>query len=630
MGIFGIGQLIKEYAATIPSTPIPPNSRILIDGSGWCFHLLNQHHLSTTHTVSPLSRHHNGDYDLLAARTQQYIDDLQQLGLQPEVWWDGTKTKLKAKTHSTRLKQRKIQMNKHRLFCEEGVTCSQDDLPPPPLFITQVQCTLDQLGVPQIHCDYEADPDLAQESATALNTFVLANDSDFLFFQGCKYIQLQAGIESHPSTVQQAQELEVFSGGSTHSRRLVPYAQILTRKGLADHFQSNERILVEWAMYVGNDFTGPLVRTKAHGKNKKNNSSSSQQLFVVFDANHLVDPSITDRLPDRDTYQQDPESMLDELFSLDLCEEFNLELSSHNAGLQTAIDFSRAYYNHGDMRGFEDDRREQGSHEYRRGGGDEEEEGENEMNWDETSISFTTYLDRMDVRNGKASQNPTMKFGDVLLTAMIKTNTRSMHRMAIQRILEGERLFYNNKGGSSSGSSSEDDGTMVDVHLIWEDVQFSYAYQKACKRLRSRLKSCAVDDHDDHESETKTHEKERYTQILSHARNQPRSLFHGPTFHLMVKDYRLEEEKQQQQQQQSLNKQTLLEEEIRTKLASLQLEEDQEQEKQEEQEQEEDDGLLPIDHHRERILQHIAQHRVTIIQVRFSGVCCRVLWCVYL
>ena len=562
MGIHGISHLVKQYLAATTQTIILPNSRILIDGAGFCFHLLNNtspslNDSSPNETTGPLSRHHNGDYTHLAHRVQQYITYLRDhCNLIPEVYWDG-KSKLKQKTHDSRKKQRIQCLKRHQLYCEEGIKTNQDDLPPPPLFTIQVRHTLTEMNVRQVRCEYEADPDMAQDSSLT-GSYILANDSDFLFFQGCKYISFESGIQC----------IQNENGNGTTTLK----ACILTRAGFAEHFQTNEHTLVEWGLFLGNDFTGPLVRN--HRKRKKtssqqddddDNNQNNTSLFILCGLDGITD--VTTPLPNREEYEKsgDPESLLDEFFGLferaETKEKYWLKSVTGdllNDPLETALLFSRAYYNHGDMSGFEDDEPSERKSNRNKNDGDDDERG----------IPFFINL----VPSNDAS------IGSIVLEALLtEDNFDDVHYDAIIGIMAGERYYYDD----------DTHGAMHDVHLKYDDVTFAYKYQKSCRRLMSVIRNQWASN------ETMMHEI-----VLTNPENSPSKLFHGPTFHILCK-------KQRELVAAELAATNLNDLEIKMNDCTL---DDNENETKTQRD------TLPIDDHKDRILQHIATHQVTIIQ----------------
>jgi hypothetical protein len=81
MGIKGLWTVCQDLDFGHPS-PIAPGTRLLIDGPGWVFHLIE--------SPSALSRRDGGDLSEVARRVREAITRFVRAGLVPEVWWDGT------------------------------------------------------------------------------------------------------------------------------------------------------------------------------------------------------------------------------------------------------------------------------------------------------------------------------------------------------------------------------------------------------------------------------------------------------------------------------------------------------------------------------------------------------------
>ena len=121
---------------------------------------------------------------------------------------------------------------------------------------------------------------------------------------------------------------------------------------------------------MGNDFTGPFVK---------------QGIFNVIDGNQNENEELTLLLPDGDEYRHENEKKLEKLNEMLSNNTYALK-STSNAALQNAIDFSRAYYNYGDMSNFDDDQNES----------NDDDEDDNRRR--ETS-NCDMYLKRMNLRN---------------------------------------------------------------------------------------------------------------------------------------------------------------------------------------------------------------------------------------
>ena len=230
MGVRGLAEILSDFLDETPWQRLAGRTRVLIDGAGWAFHLLGG-----------LARHHGGDYAALEARVEEVLQNLSDAGLAPEVWWDGARTRMKARTKRKRADGRLEEERRLFQYCVDGaMQVTQASLPPPPMFTLCVRHALARLGVPQVVCEYEADPAMAAESA-ATGAIVHALDSDFVFMEGCRYVPFGY--------------LKLGAGGGGQMQ-----AKVLTRAALAKSFDVNESILVEWAIFLGNDFTGPLIQ----------------------------------------------------------------------------------------------------------------------------------------------------------------------------------------------------------------------------------------------------------------------------------------------------------------------------------------------------------------------------------
>eukprot|EP00670_Eutreptiella_braarudii_P001218 CAMPEP_0174296030 /NCGR_PEP_ID=MMETSP0809-20121228/46610_1 /TAXON_ID=73025 ORGANISM="Eutreptiella gymnastica-like, Strain CCMP1594" /NCGR_SAMPLE_ID=MMETSP0809 /ASSEMBLY_ACC=CAM_ASM_000658 /LENGTH=1189 /DNA_ID=CAMNT_0015398745 /DNA_START=56 /DNA_END=3622 /DNA_ORIENTATION=+ len=281
MGIWGLTTLVQEQILpSQPWTPIPAGTRLLVDGCGWAYYLLDhdeppmpptatpdnssavESSVDTTETgcvipgapclasspatphsptAAPLRRDHGGDYAALAARAEGAVAAIRRTGLALEVWWDAPappSQPLKARTSALRHAQYEAAVARLHLACTDDVPYPQGDLPHPPLLRAQLQATLRGLGVPQVLCPDEADVALARESAEAA-AVVYARDSDFLLLRGARYVPFGA--------------LRCPAAGEAS-------AVCLSRQCLAAALQTSEALLVEWALLLGNDYTGPFPR----------------------------------------------------------------------------------------------------------------------------------------------------------------------------------------------------------------------------------------------------------------------------------------------------------------------------------------------------------------------------------
>ena len=103
MGVHRFFTLARDHVLpSVPHTPLPQGTRILVDGNGLAFYLLT--HDGSAHDqdrggaepahadaagMQLLARDHGGDYALLAARVRSTFATFRAAGHEPEVWWDG-------------------------------------------------------------------------------------------------------------------------------------------------------------------------------------------------------------------------------------------------------------------------------------------------------------------------------------------------------------------------------------------------------------------------------------------------------------------------------------------------------------------------------------------------------------
>ena len=549
MGVHGLTQLIQAFLAETPFSPVPRGTRVLVDGPGWAFHLLNRG------PGPPLARHHGGDYAAMEARVTEDIAALRAAGLCPEVFWDGPRTKLKSRTHASRLRQRRAERRRLFQVCFDGAVYPPDDLPPPPLFTAAVRSQLTKLSVPQRRCDYEADGALARESATT-GALVYACDSDFLFFAGCRYVPFGCGLR--PAAAQ---------GGFAMTME----ARVLSRQALAARFAVSEALLVEWACYLGNDYTGPLRHCCAF----------RTILCASADPSVPLDVDVLDDAPARRGRQhhEQPEDVLETLArclagrdDADHLSPPALLLDSASPELATAIRFSRAYYEHKPLDTFADD--DIGALENKKvedQDDEEEEDDEDEDEGDEVQRLERAFDFRRTVGVHAASAPGFLVAASVLQHDVLARSSDDAQRRALQKITQ-------------AGTAAIDEAVLPQ-RLRWEDVKVACLYQKACGRLLRHLARIT----------------DGTAPALTNPRNAPSALFHGPTFHWLVQRYRPLNYKGDASGYDGAEKE----------------DEDERGEAKEVEQTDEERAapqVLPIDEHKVRILDHINTHRVTIIQ----------------
>lgn len=114
-------------------------------------------------------------------------------------------------------------------------------LPLPPMMNAQLRSTLQGMGVEIVQCDSEADQEIAIRCNQNDRTYCYGKDTDFLILRGCRYIPFNS--------------LYVGSSGAVA-------LHLYTRDVLADAVGLSETQLVEWCLLIGNDYTGAYSRTQ--------------------------------------------------------------------------------------------------------------------------------------------------------------------------------------------------------------------------------------------------------------------------------------------------------------------------------------------------------------------------------
>jgi hypothetical protein len=246
--------------------PIPYGSAFHIDGLGLCFHLhaaayqrqvssasmsaANSNSMHLVRTFLPLEKLHE--------ITLEFIHTLQAAGIATiVVYWDGTRRpRFKAETQRERHAHRDQEWSLLQTYCRSGGRLPRPNhlanaFPISPLAQTQIYHTLTTTcdrNIRMVQCDGEADIDMARAVVTGRSgaAFVVANDSDFCFMANISYIPL--------STLHQNE-----NGGMS--------AIVLQRKRLAESLDlSDETLLVEAALMLGNDYYQPPPGSSSGGK----------------------------------------------------------------------------------------------------------------------------------------------------------------------------------------------------------------------------------------------------------------------------------------------------------------------------------------------------------------------------
>ncbi len=532
------------------SLPLPRGSTLLVDGSGFLFHLYEMD--------VPLQRGAGRSYEQLNERVQEWVKKIRSKGINVVFFWDGNKRPVyKAWTLKKRKKdreEREMEVLMRKLNLQSAAQKQLQDttpfqvnmaivndaqsadasaptlIPPivssendeketrreeamqqrkileaqreinaqqslPSLAELQVRATLKRMKVTQRECAMEADMELAVEASGKKSVFILANDSDFLLFRGVQYINFG--------------DVSILRGGV--------HARICSRKEIARKLGlSSENMLVEFALYAGNDYTHEFPKTKFVVK-----ADGEEGACYELDVGN-VRASVYGA------------AFSDVVASLKNAGE-NAKLWSADESLNDALAFSRAYY---DM------------DESLRNVDAIADDTDSDLDSDDDEDDFILigksisedFLRRM---RGKGA------IGAFVLSKMLECEedgARAALFDACRAMLEG----------------FDDDSQSPDFVLTtWESQEFTKQYERRCRMYLKQYP-------------------------FLRASNEPRHLFHGPTF------------------------QRQLAERLQHQLPVMYPESD---------DDDDDAGdaitivkALPIDSHREKILESIRSNQITIIE----------------
>lgn len=300
------------------STPVPPESSLLIDGNGLAFYLhavaysrwvrsiVNQGKRtgtcpSTTSLTSAqitLMLPNIMPMELLRDVTAEFIAVLLKYDMKCQVFWDGPSRSRFFTSHTSLKRQRGRNDSWAALqqYCLHGILPNGSnasccgfgrDFPYSQIFLQTVRHALQQSWVPMVVCSEEADLELAKRASGNPNMYVLGQDSDFFFYHDIQYVPFHT--------------LAVEPGGRGLS------ANVFTRQSLATSLGLEEDNMVELAILLGNDYVDPKTTDSslaAIGRNSYDN--------------------ILDYLRNQDD---------------------DYRITSFDQEVQAAMDFSRALYN---------------------------------------------------------------------------------------------------------------------------------------------------------------------------------------------------------------------------------------------------------------------------------------------
>ena len=257
MGIRGLAAWLEEHAAAVNNVQtLTRGGLLLIDGCGFAYHLL--HLLPATARLS--------DYTALHDATILAVAALRACGLSLRVYIDGRATRLKRRTLEHRRLQRADCWEGLMAACLDGRQIAASEYPEPMLLQQQVEASLVEASVPIVHCEGEADAELARDCAGCSSwAWVLGDDTDFLIYAGvrcirfCDLVAQPMGDFVSVPACSAPWPLLGCSAGSISRLDLAASARVWDRALLMQLSElPDEQAVVEWALLGGNDHTSGL------------------------------------------------------------------------------------------------------------------------------------------------------------------------------------------------------------------------------------------------------------------------------------------------------------------------------------------------------------------------------------
>ena len=156
--------------------------------------------------------------------------------------------------------------------CVDGMVHDESAYPLPTLAKYQIQLIFKELGVEQVFCEEEADQSLAERSAKSFEVrdasnfssqrvnssenirqnfvrenecVVYGDDSDFYLFKSTRYVVFGSLAEKN-----MLRPVNVL-----YDRRKMLHAVVYTRKIIAERLDMSESSLIDFCLYLGNDYT---------------------------------------------------------------------------------------------------------------------------------------------------------------------------------------------------------------------------------------------------------------------------------------------------------------------------------------------------------------------------------------
>lgn len=320
MGIRNLKSTLKRLSNVTEFDSIPSNSTLLIDGNGFIFYIIE-----LLLEKNEIHYQFGGRYDIIIEMTKQEILKLESFGLNLIFYFDGNFTRFKAKTLEKRRIQDQLRWKELYKLCQSLENIFYDEylnlvkkaeLPKPFLFSQQFRMVLSQLGVAIHICDDEADQNIAiacmqlnKANNHEYKYFCYANDTDFLIFNNCPYIE--------------------FGGicGIDKSNLRIIVKKLWLQNDVCKMLSMSDEQLIEWVIFVGNDFFDEDHRKKLN--------------FNISNINFI---NIEEFLNQHKNLLELRDFILF-LWSIPRANPYKPLIYSKDANVQLSIDYTRALYN---------------------------------------------------------------------------------------------------------------------------------------------------------------------------------------------------------------------------------------------------------------------------------------------
>ena len=187
----GIKGLWKKVSADYESRrwnfdePLHANSVLLVDATGFIFHLLDEQ-VKTLYANIPLKREFGGSYGLIEELMTKEIQRLtKKLGFELTFYFDGSESYYKGNTTAKRRQQLVDQWNNMYYAGLGDGTPQQKELPLPPLCSQMLLHVLDRLQIRWVRTENEADQKMALD---CFNMSDSEGEERFYCYTGDRYV----------------------------------------------------------------------------------------------------------------------------------------------------------------------------------------------------------------------------------------------------------------------------------------------------------------------------------------------------------------------------------------------------------------------------------------------------------